>query len=69
MDFNIFQIIIPLVFLAAVFGLGYYQKSRKTAKKGLQLVVSNNEVKTTSDTDGKPFERHLQAVKASNRQK
>jgi preprotein translocase subunit YajC len=69
MDFNIFQIIIPLVFLAAVFGLGYYQKRKKTVKKGLHLVVSNSEVKTTSGAEGKPFERHLEAVKSSNKQK
>ena len=69
MDFNIFQIIIPLLFLTAVFGLGYYQKRKKAVKKGLHLVVSNSEVKTNVGVEGKPFERHLEAVKSSTRQK
>ncbi len=66
MDYSIFQIIIPLLFLVTVFGLGYYQKRKKAVKKGLHLVVSNSEAK---GTEGKPFERHLEAVKSSNRQK
>jgi hypothetical protein len=68
MDFNILQIIIPLLFLAAVFGLGFYQKRKKAAKKGLQLVVSNSEVRPSSSNEGKKFERHLEAVKSANRQ-
>jgi len=69
MDFNILQIMIPLLFLAAVFGLGYYQKKKKTSKKGLRLVVSNNDVKPGEGAERKPFERHLEAVKSSNKQK
>lgn len=69
MDFNIYQVIIPLLFLAAVFGLGYYQKRKKETKKGLRLVVSNSEVKSRDGAEQKPFERHLEAVKSSGKHK
>jgi len=44
-------------------------EKKKSVKKGLRLVVSNSEVKSREGAEHKPFERHLEAVKSSGKQK
>lgn len=63
MGFTMYQLLLPVLFLLIVFGLGYYQKRKKSAKQKLKLVVSNNREPAGTTGQGKAFERHLKAVK------
>ena len=65
MDFNIYQVMLPLLFIIAVFGFGYFQKRKKNPKRKLRLVVANS---AAADT-GKTFERHLKSVKPAEKMK
>ena len=67
MDFNLYQLLVPVLFLTIVFGLGYYQKRKKVTKSKLRLVVSNDRGPSGTAEQATSFERHLQAVKTPPR--
>jgi hypothetical protein len=67
MGFTLYQLLLPVLFLMIVFGLGYYQKRKKTVRSKLRLVVSNERGPSATTGQGKTFERHLESVKSSPR--
>jgi hypothetical protein len=69
MGVQMYLILTALLFLLAVFGLGWYQKRKKTVKSRLKLVVSNDRPPAGSAGQDTTFERHLQAVRSSKRQR
>lgn len=69
MGFNMYQLLPAVLFLLIVFGLGWYQKRKKSVKSTLRLVVSNDRKSSDTGGQGKAFERHLQAVKPPPRPK
>jgi hypothetical protein len=69
MGFKMYLLLLALLFLLSVFGLGWYQKRKKTVRKKFRLVVSNDRGAAGTTEQDKTFERHLQSVASPPRQR
>lgn len=67
MGFQMYLLLTALLFLLVVFGLGWFQKRKKTVKSRLKLVVSNDRGQAETADKSRTFERHLEAVKSPPR--